>query len=163
MVTSIDEARAPGQGWLYVGDNQTGNCTNMLKWIIAYGVAAVAFGVLDAIWLRWAAGNLYKPVIGELMAKDFNVAAAAAFYLIYIAGMTWFAIKPGIESGTVQAAMLNGILLGALCYATFDLTSQAVFKVWATHISVLDILWGAFATGAASAAAAWVVLRYAPA
>ncbi len=135
----------------------------IMTYAMAYVVAAVVFGALDAVWLRWAAGNLYKPVIGEIMAAKFNVGAAAAFYLIYIAGMTWFAIKPGMDSGTVQAAMLNGILLGALCYATFDLTSQAVFKVWATHISVLDILWGAFATGAASAAAAWVVLRYAPA
>jgi uncharacterized membrane protein len=134
----------------------------MTKWIIAYGVAAVAFLAMDAVWLRWAAGNLYRPVIGEIMAKDFNTAAAAAFYFIYIAGVTWFAIKPGIEAGAVQPAMLNGILLGALCYATFDLTSQAVLKVWATHISVLDILWGAFVTGAASAIATWAALRFSP-
>jgi uncharacterized membrane protein len=135
----------------------------MTKWIIAYGVAAVAFLAMDAVWLRWASVNLYKPVIGEIMAKDFNVSAAGAFYFIYIAGVTWFAIKPGIEAGAVQPALFNGILLGALCYATFDLTSQAVFKVWATHISVLDILWGAFVTGAASAAATWAALRFAPA
>jgi uncharacterized membrane protein len=134
----------------------------MTKWIIAYGVAAVAFLAMDAVWLRWAAGNLYRPVIGEIMAKDFNTAAAAAFYFIYIAGVTWFAIKPGIEAGAVQPALLNGILLGALCYATFDLTSQAVLKVWATHISVLDILWGAFVTGAASAIATWAALRFSP-
>ena len=48
----------------------------MTKWIIAYGTAALAFGALDAIWLRWAAGNLYRPVIGDIMAKDFNMAAA---------------------------------------------------------------------------------------
>lgn len=135
----------------------------LLKWIIAYAVAAVAFLALDAVWLRWASVNLYKPVIGEIMAKDFNVRAAIAFYLIYIAGMCWFAIKPGLEGGGVQAAMLNGILLGALCYATFDLTSQAVMKVWATQISVLDILWGAFVTGAAASAATWAALRFAPA
>lgn len=135
----------------------------MTKWIIAYASAALVFGALDAMWLRWAAGSLYRPVIGDIMAKDFNMAAAGAFYFIYLAGMTWFAIKPGLDSGTVQAAMFNGILLGALCYATFDLTSQAVFKVWATHISVLDILWGAFATGAASTAATWITLRLAPA
>jgi uncharacterized membrane protein len=134
----------------------------MLKWIIAYGVAAVSFLAFDIVWLRWAAGNLYKPVIGEIMAKDFNAGAAVAFYLIYIAGITWFAIRPGLEGGGVQAAMLNGILLGALCYATFDLTSQAVMKVWATHISVLDILWGAFVTGAAASIATWAVLRFAP-
>lgn len=132
----------------------------MTKWIIAYGVAAAAFLAMDVVWLRWAAGNLYRPVIGEIMAKDFNTAAAVVFYLIYIAGITWFAVRPGIESGTVQAAMLNGILLGALCYATFDLTNQAVMKVWATHISVLDILWGAFVTGAASAIATWAALRF---
>jgi uncharacterized membrane protein len=135
----------------------------MLKWIIAYGVAAATFLAMDVIWLRWAAGNLYRPVIGEIMAKDFNAGAAVAFYLIYIAGICWFAIRPGIEAGAVQPALLNGILLGALCYATFDLTSQAVMKVWATHISVLDILWGAFVTGAASAVACLVVLRFVPA
>lgn len=135
----------------------------LLKWIIAYGVAALSFLMLDAVWLRWASVNLYKPVIGEIMAKDFNLPAAIAFYLIYIAGICWFAIKPGLEGGGVQAAMLNGILLGALCYATFDLTSQAVMKVWSTQISVLDILWGAFVTGAASSLACWAVLRFAPA
>ncbi len=130
-----------------------------MKWIIAYISAAIAFGVLDSIWLRWAGPNLYRPVIGEIMAENFRVGAAAAFYFIYIAGMVWFAIKPGLASGNVGAAVLNGALLGALCYATFDLTSQAVFKVWSTHISVLDIIWGAFATASASAVATWVTLK----
>lgn len=132
----------------------------MIKFIIAYVCAAVVFGVLDSFWLRWAGPNLYRPIIGEIMAKDFNVGAAAAFYLIYLAGMCWFAIRPGLESGSVATALLNGVLLGALCYATFDLTSQAVFKVWATKISVMDIMWGAFATGVTSAITTWVVLRF---
>lgn len=131
----------------------------MTKWIIAYVVAAIAFGVLDAMWLRWAGPNLYRPVIGEIMAENFRVAPAAVFYLIYLAGMVWFAIRPGLESGQVSAAILNGALLGALCYATFDLTSQAVFKVWATHVSVLDIMWGTFATAMASGIATWATLK----
>ena len=132
-----------------------------MKWIIAYVVAAIAFGILDAIWLRWAGPNLYRPVIGEIMADDFRVAPAAVFYLIYLAGMVWFAIRPALESGQLGTAILNGALLGALCYATFDLTSQAVFKVWATHVSVLDIIWGTFATATASAIATWATLRFA--
>lgn len=132
-----------------------------MKWIVAYVAAAIAFGVLDALWLRWAAPNLYRPVIGEIMAKDLRVGAAAAFYVIYVAGMVWFAIKPGIVSGNVSTAMLNGALLGALCYATFDLTSQAVMKVWSTQISVMDIAWGAFATALASGAACWATLKFA--
>lgn len=132
-----------------------------MNWIVAYVVAAISFGVLDSFWLRWAAPNLYRPVIGEIMASEVRWGAAIAFYLIYIAGMVWFAIKPGITSGQVTTAALNGALLGALCYATFDLTSQAVLKVWSTQISVMDIAWGAFATAVASSIACWATLRFA--
>jgi uncharacterized membrane protein len=132
----------------------------MTKWIIAYVAAAVAFGLLDAMWLGWAGDNLYRPIIGDIMAEDVNLNAAGAFYVMYIAGMVWFAIRPGVEAGQVTTALLNGVLLGALCYATFDLTSQAVFKVWATKVTVLDIIWGGFATGTASAIATYVTLRF---
>ncbi|SMQ74390.1 Uncharacterized membrane protein [Altererythrobacter xiamenensis] len=131
----------------------------MIKFVVAYVVAAVAFGILDAIWLRWAGPNLYRPVIGEIMAEEFRAAPAIAFYLIYLVGMVYFAIRPGLEAGSVVTAMLNGAMLGALCYATFDLTSQAVMKVWSTHISLMDIAWGAVATAAASAIATAVTLR----
>ena len=132
-----------------------------MKWIIAYVSAAIAFGVLDSLWLRWAGPNLYRPVIGEIMTDNIRMGAAGAFYFIYLAGMVWFAIKPGLETGQVTTAILNGALLGALCYATFDLTSQAVFKVWATHITIADIFWGAFATATASAIATWITLKVA--
>ena len=131
----------------------------MVKYAIAFVSAALIFGALDATWLSWAGPNLYQPVIGEIMAEEFNIGAAAAFYLIYLAGMVWFAIRPALESRKVSQALLNGALLGALCYATFDLTSQAVFSVWATHISIADIAWGAFATGTTSALASAIALK----
>lgn len=132
-----------------------------MKWIVAYLAAGLVFGAMDALWLRWAGPNLYRPVIGEIMAAEFRMGAAAVFYLLYLAGMVWFAVRPGIESGQVSVALLNGALLGALCYATFDLTNQAVMKVWSTQITVMDIAWGAFATAIASAVAAWAALRLA--
>ena len=132
----------------------------MKKWVFAYVSAAIVFGILDSIWLSWAGPNLYEPVIGEIMAENFRVAPAAAFYTIYLAGMCWFAIKPGLDGGKVSIALLNGVILGAVCYATFDLTSQAVFKVWATHISIADIIWGAFVTGTSASIATWLTLRF---
>ncbi|MCK0128488.1 DUF2177 family protein [Erythrobacter sp. F6033] len=132
----------------------------MSKYVIAYVCSALVFGSLDAMWLNWAGPNLYRPLIGEIMAESFNVGAAAVFYFAYLAGMLWFAIRPGLQSGKVSVALLNGVLLGALCYATFDLTSQAVFKVWATKVTVLDIIWGGFATGVTSAVATFVTLRF---
>ena len=132
-----------------------------MKWIIAYISAAIAFGVLDAIWLNWAGPNLYQPTIGEIMADDVNFIAACTFYFLYLAGMVWFVVRPALTEGRVAVAVLNGALLGALCYATFDLTSQAVFKVWATHITIADILWGAFATATSAAFATFITLRFA--
>ena len=63
--------------------------------------------------------------------------------------------------GGLGAAALNGALLGALCYATFDLTNQVIMKTWPTYVTVTDILWGAFATCLAATAATWAVERYA--
>ena len=131
----------------------------MTRYPVAILSAAIIFGVLDAMWLSWAGPNLYEPTIGSIMADNFNVAAAGAFYVIYLAGMTWFAIRPGLLDGKASTALMNGALLGGLCYATFDLTSQAVFMVWATHVTLLDIAWGAFATGTTSALATSVALR----
>jgi uncharacterized membrane protein len=133
-----------------------------MKWIVAYGAAALAFGALDAMWLRWAGPNLYRPVIGGILADNFRLAPALVFYLIYIAGMVWFAVRPGVVAGSVSTALLNGALLGLLCYATFDLTSQAVMKVWSTRISLMDMAWGTFATALAAGVSCWAVLRFAP-
>jgi uncharacterized membrane protein len=88
------------------------------------------------------------------------MAPALAFYLIYLAGMVWFAIRPGLELG-VPHAVLNGALLGSLCYATFDLTSQAIMKTWPTHVTLIDIAWGASATALASGLACAAAMRWA--
>jgi uncharacterized membrane protein len=129
-----------------------------MKWLTAYLSAAVAFGALDFLWLRWAGPNLYRPAIGEVLAPQFRGGPALVFYAIYIAGMVWFAVRPGLAGG-VPAALLNGSLLGGLAYATYDLTNQATLKVWSTHITLIDIAWGAFATALASGIAAWVTNR----
>ena len=132
-----------------------------MKWIIAYVSAAVSFGVLDFLWLGWAGKNFYRPAIGELLAPSFRGGPALVFYAIYIAGIIWFAVRPGLSGGT-SAALLNGALLGGLAYATYDLTNQATMKVWPVHVTVVDIVWGAFATAVAAMAATWVTTRFAP-
>lgn len=129
-----------------------------MKWIIAYIAAALPFGLLDALWLRWAGPNFYRPNLGELLADSFRAGPALVFYVAYIAGMVWFAVRPGLAGGLGTAA-LNGALLGALCYATYDLTNQATMKVWPTQITVVDIMWGAFATAVAATFATWATQK----
>ena len=132
----------------------------MTQYIAAYAIAAVIFGVLDAIWLSNAAPSLYRPIIGDIMADQFRLAPALTFYALYLVGMMWFAVRPALIDGQWTTALLNGALLGFFCYATFDLTSQAVFKTWSTKITIIDMIWGTFATGTTAAATAMLVLRF---
>lgn len=131
-----------------------------MQLVIAYLVAALVFGALDALWLGWAGPNLYRPALGDLLAPSFRLAPAGIFYLAYLAGMVWFAIRPGLASG-VGAAALNGALLGALCYATYDFTNQATLARWPTYVTVIDVFWGAFATMTAAVAATMAARAYA--
>lgn len=129
-----------------------------MQWITAYVAAGVSFGILDALWLRWAGPNLYRPLIGELLAPNFRLAPALVFYVLYIAGTVWFAVRPGIAQG-VPYGVLNGALFGAICYAAYDLTNQATLKVWSTQMTLIDIAWGASATALASGLAVFAVQK----
>ncbi len=129
-----------------------------MTWIVAYIAAAVAFGILDAIWLGWAGENFYRPRLGDMLADSFRMMPALVFYAAYIAGICWFAVRPGLASG-IGTAALNGALLGALCYATYDLTNQATMRQWSTTITVVDIAWGAFATAVAASIATFAATR----
>ncbi|WP_417620423.1 DUF2177 family protein [Parasphingorhabdus sp.] len=132
----------------------------MTQYIAAYIIAAAIFGILDFLWLSNAAPSLYRPIIGEIMADQFRLAPALTFYALYLGGMLWFAVRPALIDGQWTTALLNGALLGFFCYATFDLTSQAVFKIWTTKLTIIDMVWGTFATGTTAALSAMLVLRY---
>ncbi|MXO50231.1 DUF2177 family protein [Qipengyuania gaetbuli] len=131
-----------------------------MTWIVAFIAAALAFGALDAIWLGWAGDNFYRPRLGDILADSFRMGPALVFYTAYIAAIVWFAVRPGLAGGIGQAA-LNGALLGAICYATYDLTNQATLRQWSTTVTVADIIWGAFATCVAASVATFAAQRLA--
>ena len=131
-----------------------------MTWIVAAITAALVFGALDAIWLSWAGPNFYRPRLGDILADSFRMMPALVFYAAYIAAIVWFAVRPGLSLG-IGAAALNGALLGAICYATYDLTNQATMRTWSTTVTVADIAWGAFATAVAAAAASFAAAKFA--
>ena len=131
-----------------------------MTWIVAAITAALVFGALDAVWLSWAGPNFYRPRLGDILADNFRVMPALVFYAAYIAAIVWFAVRPGLSLG-IGAAALNGALLGAICYATYDLTNQATMRTWSSTVTVADIAWGAFATAVAAAAASFAAAKFA--
>ncbi len=129
----------------------------MLKYIIAYLATGLVFAAIDAVWLVLSNERLYRPTLNPILADEVNLKAAVVFYLVYILGIMLLAVSPATSW---TKAMTTGAVLGAMCYATYDLTNQATLKVWATKITVADILWGTFVTGVA-ATAGYFALRWA--
>lgn len=132
----------------------------MLNWIVAYLGTGIAFALVDAVWLTRIGPNLYRPALDPVLADQFRLGPAVAFYLIYIGGILALAVAPALREGGWTRALLNGALVGFLAYATYDLTNHATLKVWELRITLLDIAWGTFLT-AVSATAGYFAWRWA--
>ena len=132
----------------------------MTKIIIAYVATLIAFAAIDSIWLINMAPRLYKPEIGEVMLENgFRLAPALIFYALYLGGILYFAVLPGLDEGLIGGAAkaaLQGAVLGFLCYATYDLTNYAILKVWSLKVTVFDLVWGTVFTGGSAAAGTWI-------
>jgi len=124
--------------------------------VVAYLSAAMTFGVLDFLWLSNAAPSLYRPAIGEIMADEVRWGPALAFYVLYLVGVTALVVLPAVKDGGVRRALWSGGLFGLVAYATYDLTNQATLRVWPTHLTLIDLAWGTFATATASVIAVFV-------
>jgi uncharacterized membrane protein len=118
--------------------------------LIAYGFTAVAFLIMDGIWLGLVARGFYKSQMGDLMSPNPSIAAAAAFYLIFVFGLVWFAVSPALASGSWTTALVNGAMLGLIGYATYDLTNLAVMRGYPTSLAFVDLAWGTVVSAAAA-------------
>lgn len=129
----------------------------MLRLIATYFATALAVLLLDIVWLTQFGPKVYFPTLDSVALPTARIAPAAVFYFVYIAGILALAIWPTRDKPLIKTTV-TGAMLGALCYATYDLTNQATLKVWATHITLIDITWGTFLT-AVGATAGGIVIR----
>ena len=108
---------------------------------VTYGVAAAVFGVLDALWLTQVAARTYATQLAHLTAPQPNLVAALLFYVIFIAGLVHFVLRPG-EGRSLGTTLRDAALFGLVTYATWDLTSAALFKDFPWSVVALDLAWG---------------------
>lgn len=108
-----------------------------------YLVAAAVFLALDLVWLGLVAPGLYDRFLGDLLADEPNVAAAALFYALFVAALVYFVIGPAVEERSGRAAAVRGVFFGLVTYATWDLTSLAVIEGFPVAIVPIDMAWGA--------------------
>ena len=112
------------------------------KWLLSYAVAAVIFAVVDVLWISTVANRQYESQIGDLLAPSVNLAGAAAFYVIFVAGIVHYGVRPNSPDATVKQRVGGAALYGLFTYATWALTGLAVLKDFPVLVAVTDIAWG---------------------
>ena len=131
--------------------------------VLAFSLTWIVFAVIDTIWLGAMGDRLYRPLVGAMLADKFRLAPAIAFYGLYAAGLTVFAVLPGLAADDWRKALLLGGLLGLFAYGTYDLTNLATLKTWSLKLSLIDMTWGVCVSAGASAAACALAIRLLPA
>ena len=133
--------------------------SGLATWLTAYGIAAVVFAVVDVFWLGVVAQPLYNAQLGHLLADEFNLGAAAAFYLLYLVGLVHFAIRPLEPPRPLRRTLLDAGLYGFFTYMTWDLTSMAVFRDFPLVVVLVDVTWGTSVCILIAAVTVWVMRR----
>jgi uncharacterized membrane protein len=131
----------------------------LLKFLPAYLTIIVVMFVLDIIWLSMIAQPLYQQGIGHLMADEPNFLFAGMFYLVYAAGLIWFALMPNRHHRGLKNTFATAAAFGFFVYASYDLTNLALLKDWSLSLSVIDVTWGTLLSGVSAAFGKWVFNR----
>jgi len=123
-----------------------------LSYLKLYGLTAVVFFAVDLVWLGAVAQGFYSRELGFLLRDRPLWPAALLFYALYLVGIVVFAVRPGLEAGSIGRAVGSGALLGLIAYATFDLTCLALFRGFPLIVVVVDLIWGTVLTASVAAA-----------
>ena len=115
---------------------------NMYFYLKLYAITIPIFFIIDLLWLGVIARGWYRKKLGFILSDNVNWVAAVIFYMIYIAGVLFFAVRPALNSNSWRDAVILGGLYGFFTYATYDLTNLATIKDWPPIIVLVDVLWG---------------------
>ena len=123
----------------------------LLKFLPAYVTMLVVMFLLDLVWLSMLAKPIYQQGIGHLMAVQPNLIFAGLFYLVYVAGLMWFALLPNRHHRGLKSTFAAAAAFGFFVYASYDLTNLALLKDWPLKLSLIDMTWGTILSGICAA------------
>jgi uncharacterized membrane protein len=125
-----------------------------MTYVFAYIITLLLFAAVDITWLMTMGAQLYRQTLGDILLTNVRLLPAAAFYLLYAAGLVIFGVAPALKSGSISTALLFGALFGLFNYATYELTNLATLRNWTLQITLIDIAYGCIASAVVAAAAA---------
>jgi uncharacterized membrane protein len=115
--------------------------------VITYFATVVVFLGLDAIGITYLIRPVFERHVGHLLAESFRVVPAALFYLGYVAGLVYLVSLPALRDDAPTQALLHGMLIGFMCYGTYEFTNMATLSEWSWQQVLTDTAWGMALTG----------------
>jgi len=117
-------------------------------------LGAVAFMVLDGVWLGLLMKNFYRDQLAPIVRlADGGIApnwpAAFVVYVLLGTGIALFVLP---RASTVPLAAAYGALFGLVVYGVYDLTNYSTLRQWPFVLALADVTWGAVASAACAAA-----------
>jgi uncharacterized membrane protein len=117
-------------------------------------VGAVAFMVLDGIWLGLLMKNFYRQQLAPIVRlADGGIAphwpAAFVVYALLGAGIALFVIP---RAATISLAAAYGAVFGLVVYGVYDFTNYSTLREWPFVLTLADTAWGALACAGAAVA-----------
>lgn len=123
---------------------------SMLQATLLYAATAAIFLALDVLGIRFLIRPVFERNVGHLLAEPLRLGPAALFYLGYVAGLIWLVSWPALKANDPIHALIGGLVLGLMCYGTYEMTNYATLADWSWQQVIIDGLWGTFLTGFAA-------------
>ena len=122
-------------------------------------VGAVAFMVLDGVWLGLLMRNFYREQLAPIVRLGNggiapNWPAAFVVYVLLGTGIALFVIP---RAPTVSLAAAYGALYGLVVYGVYDFTNYSTLRRWPFVLALADLAWGTMASAACAAVVRFVV------
>ena len=115
-------------------------------------IGAVAFMVLDGVWLGLLMKSFYRQQLAPIvrLADGGGIApnwpAAFVVYAMLGLGIAAFVIP---RAATVSSAAVYGALFGLVVYGVYDFTNYSTLRQWPFALALADVAWGTLASAAA--------------
>ena len=113
-----------------------------MEYLLSYLAALVLFIAIDLVWIKAVMRPIFERSVGGMMLPDPHMGAALAFFVLYQAGLLYFAVIPAAEAGSWIVAAGHGALLGLIAYGSYETTNLATLKGWTVKMAFVDISWG---------------------
>jgi uncharacterized membrane protein len=123
-------------------------------------VSALVFAAGDFVVIPLVMRPLFKSALGDQMLDTLRLWPAALFYLIHLAGLTYFAGLAVLRGAGPSRAFLDGAILGLVAYSCYEMTSFTIMRDWTLELVLVDIGWGMLISGLAAAAGAAAARRF---